>query len=235
MASWRLPPAAAESATVAQLSPAHAHPGCRGCNRCTARPPAIRNPSSARSIRGRQVYRPDQVLSCHFTALCNPQARLKGQEKQEISAGGAVLSHSISRHYHGTSWSHQAPQALVRHDSPFCPPTNLTESRPPQTPPVDLTKVAHNSLPFWSVVEGHDSTALDTEIERMYIFGQDRLLHGLIKIKMKAGRRLTQVFAEEASALICVQALSGQGLIGGGWTPHTTEWDVIELRCSRGA
>ena len=95
--------------------------------------------------------------------------------------------------------------------------------------------MAYNSPPFWLVVEGYDSTALDTEIERIYIFGQDRLLRGLIKIEMEAGRRLTQVFAEEESALICVQALSGQGLIDGGWTPHTTEWDVIELRCSRRA
>ncbi len=31
-----------------------------------------------------------------------------------------------------------------------------------------------HSLPFWLVVEGYDSTALDTEIERMYILGQDR-------------------------------------------------------------
>ena len=31
-----------------------------------------------------------------------------------------------------------------------------------------------HSLPFWLVVEGYDSTALDTEIERMYIFGQHR-------------------------------------------------------------
>jgi len=32
-----------------------------------------------------------------------------------------------------------------------------------------------HSLPFWLVVEGYDSTALDTEIERMYILGQDSL------------------------------------------------------------
>ncbi len=50
--------------------------------------------------------------------------------QSQSTMGGAVLSREVSDHYHGTSWSRQARQALVRHDIPFRPPMNPTGSRP---------------------------------------------------------------------------------------------------------